>query len=77
MSGQDIITLLLAVAALIYVLHRVRRVMIDHSNCGCGRLKRCTEVTPSSAEAGCGVNLIPLVLPDQKEKGVRKNFLTL
>ena len=43
MGGQDIITVALAVAALVYAIHRVRRMMTGQSDrgCGCGRPCAC------------------------------------
>ena len=61
MSGQDIITVLLAVAALVYVILRVRRIMIGRSDCGCARGMLCACKPSSTPNRPTGVPYVPLI----------------
>ena len=61
MGGQDIITVAVAVAALVYVILRVRRVVTGRSDCRC----RCGKPNESRAKPDpgrpSGVSSVPLI----------------
>ena len=61
MSGQDIITVLLAGAALVYVILRVRRIMIGRSDCGCARGMPCAYKPSPTPSHLIGVRYVPAV----------------
>ena len=65
MDVQDIIALILAATAVGYVVRRIRRIMSNRGDCGCGQGGKCTGGAASSTDRRDRIRRLPLVSVDQ------------